>query len=209
MTCHTVQRKIKKDRTSMPGLLESSELVSNSKAVSQCSGWSPICQHGLFSRPLRGKQTLSLITKVFQPRRKGKCTMLEQGWWRSCAVMSGLRVSAPPYVIQVSSIYMHLQVSLVHWDRWRKNRVWQNLWSRCGRQSTTEQYESTLYVSYWGPDNSSSFMGSGAYSAKPCTVVKHWNIGRIGEHHWQFPPGAAPFATPVVSVAKGSPELFA
>lgn len=41
---------------------------------------------------------------------------LEQTWWRSCAVMSGLRVSAPSYVIQVSSIYMHLQVSLVHWD---------------------------------------------------------------------------------------------
>lgn len=30
---------------------------------------------------------------------------LEQGWWRSCAVMSGLRVSAPSHVIQVSSIY--------------------------------------------------------------------------------------------------------
>lgn len=32
----------------MPGLLESSELVSNSKAVSQCSGWSPICSTAYF-----------------------------------------------------------------------------------------------------------------------------------------------------------------
>jgi len=54
-------------------------------------------------------------------------------------------------------------------------------------------------------------MGSGAYSAKPCTVVKHWkNSRRIDAASLAVsPPGAAPFATPVVSVAKGSPELFA
>ena len=85
----------------------------------------------------------------------------------------------------------HLQVRLVHWDHWRKNRVWQNLWSRCGRQSTTEQYESTVYM--WAIEALTIPVHLWAQEHIQQNPARLWSIGKTlgGSMHrrinWQFP----------------------
>lgn len=176
----------------MPGLLESSELVSNSKAVSQCSGWSPICSTAYFP-DLWGANRRWVSS--LKSSNLGEKANVPWGWNTDGGevVLSclGSECQLRPMSFKYQAFTCIYRLVLFTGITWWKNRVRQNLWSRCGRQSTTEQYESTVYM--WAIEALTIPVHLWAQEHIQQNPARLWSIGKTlgGSMHrrinWQFP----------------------
>ena len=196
----------------MPGLLESSELVSNSKAVSQCSGWSPICSTAYFP-DLWGANRRWVSS--LKSSNLGEKANVPWGWNTDGGevVLSclGSECQLRPMSFKYQAftcIYRLVLFTGITGGRTECGKIFD---PDAGGNLPRSSMNQTVYM--WAIEALTIPVHLWAQEHIQQNPARLWSIGILGGsmlHQLAVsPPGAAPFATPVVSVAKGSPELFA